>query len=425
MTLLLVVGLVLLLALNIPVAYAMLGISLVYLTFKPDLPIIVAAQQVAAGTDKFLLLAIPFFFLAAEFMNSGGIMRQLVELARAMVGHLRGGLGQMNIVASGLFAGISGSAVADAAGMGRMEIEIMRRGGYPHAFSAVVTATSATIGPIIPPSIPLVVYGSIASVSVGKLFLAGFVPGLVMILLLMVAVHVMSVHYDFPRGSWVGWRSLGSRMFRSIPVLMLPFIILGGIFSGIFTPTESAIVAAAYALVIGRIMGELKWSAVPALLAKVARDTSRVMFIIAAASLYSWIMAREGVPGMIAGFFLSVGTEPWSFLLMVNLLLLVLGCLMEPLPIMVIVVPTLLPVVNALGIDLVHFGLVVTLNLMIGLVTPPVGLVMFVVMHITGLSLEEFAKALWPFLLALIGALLIITYVPELVLFLPRVFFQT
>ena len=171
MTALLVVGLIVLLALNIPVGYAMLGVSLFYLSLKPDLPVIVAAQQVAAGTDKFLLLAIPFFFLAAEFMNSGGIMRRLVDLSRALVGHMRGGLGQMNIVASALFAGISGSAVADAAGMGRMEIEIMRRGGYPHAFSAVVTATSATIGPIIPPSIPLVVYGSLASVSVGKLFL--------------------------------------------------------------------------------------------------------------------------------------------------------------------------------------------------------------------------------------------------------------
>ncbi len=423
MTIFLVAGLVLLLALNIPVAYAMLGVSLVYLSFKTDLPIIVAAQQVAAGTDKFLLLAIPFFFLAAEFMNSGGIMRRLVDLARAMVGHLRGGLGQMNIVASGLFAGISGSAVADAAGMGRLEIEIMRRGGYPHAFSAVVTATSATIGPIIPPSIPLVVYGSIAGVSVGKLFLAGIVPGLLMICFLMIAVHVLSARHGYPRDAWVGWRQLASRLFQSIPVLMLPFIILGGIFSGVFTPTESAIVAAAYALAIGVLMGELAWSTIPGILAKVARDTSRVMLIVAAAALYSWIMAREGVPGMIASFFLSLGTEPWTFLLMVNVLLLVLGCLMEPLPVMVIIVPTLLPVVNALGIDLVHFGLVVTLNLMIGLVTPPVGLVMFVIMHITGLGLEAFTKAIWPFLLALLCALCVITYIPELVLFLPRIFF--
>ena len=384
MTTLLIVGLVVLLALNVPVAYAMIGVSFVYLLLKPDLPIIVAAQQVAAGTDKFLLLAIPFFFLASEFMSSGGIMQRLVNLSRAMVGHLRGGLGQMNIVGSVFFAGISGSAVADAAGMGRMEIEIMRRGGYPHAFSAVVTATSATIGPIIPPSIPLVVYGSIANVSVGKLFLAGFLPGLLMALFLMAAVHWISVRNDFPRDAWIGWRALGASLFRSIPVMMLPIIILGGIFSGIFTATESAIVAAA--------------------------------------SLYSWIMAREGIPGQIAAGFLALGADAWMFLLLVNLLLLFLGCFMEPLAIMVIIVPTLLPVVNALGIDIVHFGLVVTLNLMIGLVTPPVGLVMFVVMHITGLKLEEFVKALWPFLVALLCALAVITYVPGISLLLPRLF---
>jgi tripartite ATP-independent transporter DctM subunit len=424
-TALLVLGLVVLLALNVPVAYSMIGVSLLYIALKPDLPIIVAAQQVAAGTDKFLLLAIPFFFLASEFMTTGGIMQRLVDLSRALVGHLRGGLGQMNIVGSVFFAGISGSAVADAAGMGRMEIEIMRRGGYPHAFSAVVTATSATIGPIIPPSIPLVVYGSIANVSVGKLFLAGFLPGLLMALFLMIAVHWLSVRNDFPRDPWRGFRVLGRTVVRSIPVLMLPVIILGGIFSGVFTATESAIVAAAYAMLIGLILRELPWSAIPGVLVRVAGDTARIMLIVAAAALYSWIMAREGIPGRVAEFFLGLGSDAWSFLLLVNVMLLLLGCFMEPLPIMVIVVPTLLPAVNALHIDVVHFGLVVTLNLMIGLVTPPVGLVMFVVMHITGLRLEAFVKALWPFLLALIGALLVITYVPSISLFLPNLFYAS
>ena len=423
MTALLVVGLILLIALNIPVGYAMLAVSMAYVSLKPDLPLIVAAQQVAAGSDKFLLLAIPFFFLAAEFMSSGGVMHRLVNLARALVGHMRGGLGQMNIVGSVFFAGISGSAVADAAGIGRVEIEIMRRGGYPHAFSAVVTATSATIGPIIPPSIPLVVYGSIAGVSVGKLFLAGFVPGLLMALSLMVAVHFMSIRNNYPRDTWVGWQRLGGSVVRSLPVLLLPAIILGGIFSGVFTATESAIVASIYAMFLGLVLRELKVRAIPGILVRVACDTARVMFIVAAASFYSWILAREGLPNALAGWFLTLGTDPWVFLLLVNLLLLVLGTFMEPIPIMVIVVPTLLPVATALGIDLVHFGLVVTLNLMIGLVTPPVGLVMFVVMQITGLKLEEFLRALWPFLLALLAALALITYVPEIVLFLPRLFF--
>ncbi|MEP7275935.1 MAG: TRAP transporter large permease [Betaproteobacteria bacterium] len=424
MTVLLVAGLILLLALNVPVGYAMLAVSVAYVSLKPDLPLIVAAQQVAAGSDKFLLLAIPFFFLAAEFMSSGGVMHRLVNLARALVGHMRGGLGQMNIVGSVFFAGISGSAVADAAGLGRVEIEIMRRGGYPTDFSAVVTAASATIGPIIPPSIPLVVYGSIAGVSVGKLFLGGFVPGLLMALALMCAVHFLSIRNHYPRDAWVGWPALARSVVRSIPVLMLPAIILGGIFSGVFTATESAIVASVYAMGLGLILRELEIKAIPGILAKVACDTARVMFIVAAASFYSWILAREGLPGALAGWFIGLGTEAWTFLLLVNLLLLVLGTFMEPIPIMVIVVPALLPVVTALGIDLVHFGLVVTLNLMIGLVTPPVGLVMYVVMQITGLKLETFLRALWPFLLALLVALFVITYIPSLVLFLPRMFYS-
>jgi tripartite ATP-independent transporter DctM subunit len=421
-SILLLVGLIVLLALNIPVAYAMLATSIVYLVIQQDLPLILVPQQVAAGTDKFLLLAIPFFFLASEFMSSGGIMRRIVDLARALVGHFRGGLGQMNIVGSMFFAGVSGSAVADAAGMGKLEIEIMRRAGYPHAFSAAITAASATIGPIIPPSIPLVVYASIANVSVGRLFLAGFVPGVLMGLFLMVSVWWVAGRRNFPRSQWVGWRGVVLSVVQAVPVLMLPLIILGGIFSGVFTATESAVVAAAYALLLGLAMRELKAAEIPSILVRVAADTARIMLIVAAASLYSWILAREGLPNQLAALFLQVSSEPWLFLALVNVLLLILGCFLEPLPIMVIVVPTLMPVVKALAIDPVHFGLVVTLNLMIGLVTPPVGMVMFIVLHMTKLSLEEFMREAWPFILALVLVLLTITYVPGLVLFLPEFF---
>lgn len=412
-------GLILLLAAHVPVAYAMLGVSITYLAIQQNLPMILVAQQMAAGTDKFLLLAIPFFFLASELMSSGGIMRRLVDLSRALVGHLRGGLGQMNVIGSMFFAGVSGSAVADAAGMGRLELEMMRRGGYPKAFSAAVTAASATIGPIIPPSIPLVVYGSIANVSVGRLFLAGIVPGVLMGLFLMVAVWWVAGRRGFPRSPWIGGRGLAIAVLQSLPILVLPAIILGGIFSGVFTPTESAVVAAAYALIVGIGLGELKLREVPSILVRVGADTARIMLIVAAATLYGWILSREGLPQAIAGFFIGLDAEPWLFLACVNVALLILGCFMEPLPIMVIVVPSLLPVVQALGIDPVHFGLVVTLNLMIGLVTPPVGLVMFVVMHITGVGLGEFMREGWPFLVALILVLLAITYLPALVLFAP------
>jgi C4-dicarboxylate transporter DctM subunit len=416
----LVVGLLALLALNVPVAFAMLTTSILYLVITQEVPLIVVAQQVGAGTDKFLLLAIPFFFLAAEFMNTAGITQRLVDLARAMVGHIRGGLGQVNVVASMLFAGMSGSAVADAAGIGRIEIELMRRGGYPLPFSGAITAASATIGPIIPPSIPFVVYGSLAGVSVGKLFLAGVMPGVAMGLFLMASVWVIAGRRNFPTGTWAGFAYLGRMLVRSLPVLVLPVIILGGIFSGVFTATESAIVAAAYALAIGLLLREIGLADIAPILIRVGADSARIMIIVVAATLYSWILAREGAPQALAGMFLNVTDEPWLLLLLINLLLLVLGCFMEPLPIMVIVVPTILPLIQALGIDLVHFGVIVTLNLMIGLITPPIGLVMFTVMQITRIPIEIFARAIWPFFVALVMVLGLVTYVPGVVLFLPE-----
>jgi tripartite ATP-independent transporter DctM subunit len=421
----LVVGLIVLLALNVPVAFAMLVTSIVYLLLLQEVPLIVVAQQVAAGTDKFLLLAIPFFFLAAEFMSTGGIMQRLVDLARALVGHLRGGLGQVNVLASMMFAGMSGSAVADAAGMGRIEIEMMHRSGYDRGFSGAITAASATIGPVIPPSIPFVVYGSLANVSIGKLFLAGVFPGVAMGLFLMGAVWVVAGRRNFPKGGWAGFPYLARQFVHSLPVLLLPLIILGGIFSGVFTATESAVVAAAYALLIGLAMRELRPGDVVPVLLRVGTDTARIMLIVVAASLYSWILAREGAPQALTALVLSMTEQPWLLLLLVNLLLLALGCFMEPLAIMVIVVPTMLPLVQALGIDLTHFGVIVTLNLMIGLITPPIGLVMFTVMDITKLPLDRFSREILPFLAALILVLILVTYVPAVVLLLPEMIYGT
>jgi tripartite ATP-independent transporter DctM subunit len=419
----LLVGLLVLLALNVPVAFAMLTTSIIYLAITQEVPLIIVAQQVGAGTDKFLLLAIPFFFLAAEFMNTGGIMHRLVDLAGAMVGHIRGGLGHVNVVASMLFAGMSGSAVADAAGMGRIEIEMMRKSGYPLAFSGAITAASATIGPVIPPSIPFVVYGSLAGVSVGKLFLAGVIPGVAMGLFLMGSVWVLAGRRSFPTATWAGFGHLGRELIHALPVLALPVIILGGIFSGVFTATESAIVAAAYALLIGLLLRELRLADIVPILIRVGTDSARIMMIVVAATLYSWILAREGAPQAVASVFLNLTDQPWLLLLLINVLLLLLGCFMEPLPIMVIVVPTMLPLVQALGIDLVHFGVIVTLNLMIGLITPPIGIVMFTVMEITKIPIESFSRAIWPFFAALVLVLALITYVPGLVLLLPELIY--
>lgn len=415
---------VLLLALNIPVAYSLLAVSIGYIVWTGQIPLVVVPQQLGAGTDQFLLLAIPFFFLAGEFMAQGGISVRLVQVARAMVGHFRGGLGHMNVLASAMFAGISGSAVADMAALGKIEMSMMKSSGYPAGFSAAITAASATLGPIIPPSIAMLVYGSISDTSVGRLFLAGFVPGAVMVVFLMVAISVIAKRRNFPREEWVGWVMLARKIFESIPVMLLPVIILGGIFGGFFTPTESAVVAAAYALVVGMILGELHLAHLPSILVKVAVDTAQILFILITAALFGWVMARESIPDQLVAIVLQYNTGPWIFLLAVNLLLLFLGCFMEPIAILVIVIPILLPAVKTLGIDLVHFGVVVVLNMMIGLITPPFGILIFVAMSLAKITLGAFMRDCWPFLVALLFALGVVTYFPDIVLYLPNYFFD-
>ena len=419
----LVLGLCGLMALNIPVAYAMLLAAIFYLTVLDQVPLIVVAQQAAAGTDQFLLLAIPFFFLAAELMGVGGSLQRLMDFSHALVGHVRGGLGQVNILSSMMFAGMTGSAIADAAGPGRIEIEMMRRAGYDIGFTAAITGASATIGPIIPPSIPFVVYGSLAEVSVGKLFMAGILPGIAMGLFLMASVWWVAGRRRFPLDAWPGWAAVGGRFVRALPALVLPVVILGGIFTGMFTPTESAVAASGYALLLGLVTRELRLAQLGAILLRVGADTSRIMLIVVASTVFSWILAREGVPQELAAATLTLTDRPWLVLLLINLLLLALGTVMEPLPIMVLVVPILMPLVRSLGIDPVHFGVVFTLNLMIGLITPPVGLIMFAMMDIARISMLRFARETMPFLLALLLVLLLITYVPGIVLLLPRLAF--
>jgi tripartite ATP-independent transporter DctM subunit len=416
-------GFTLLLALNIPVAYAMLATSIGYLLWNGTIPFIVVAQQLGAGTDQFLLLAIPFFFLAGEFMAHGGIIQRLVDLARAMVGHFRGGLGITTVVSSVFFAGISGSAVADLAALGRVEIGMMQGAGYPLGFAAAIKAASSTLGPIIPPSIPMLVYGGLTDTSVGRLFMAGFAPGFLMAVFLIIAVAIVAKRRGFPVNPWQGWSPLAKLVVKSIPVLVLPVIILGGIFGGFFTPTEAAIVAAAYAMVIGLALGELRVASVPGILVRVTIDSARIMFILASATLFSWILARENLPATMASFILSAHTSPWMFLLVVNIVLLFLGAFMEPIPILVIVIPVLMPVVKALGIDPVQFGVMVSLNISLGLIHPPIGMLMFMVMAMTGINMNTFVRETWPFLIALLLALGVITYWPDFVLFLPRHFY--
>ncbi len=423
MVTILLIGLFVFFALNIPISFSMILTSVVYLILKGDIPLIVVAHRVAAGTDKYLLLCIPFFFLAGELMNAGGIMERLVRFSRSLVGHIPGGLGHVNVVSSMLFSGISGSAVSDASGLGMLEIQLMRRSGYDDGFSGAITAASATIGPVIPPSIPFVIYGGITGVSIGKLFLGGVIPGLLMGFFLMAFVYRIAIKRGYEKSQRATLTEIIKEFYRSILVLILPVIILGGILSGAFTPTEAAVVAAVYALIVGTIVLKgIRPKEVFPLMIRVGVNSAKLLFIIASASLFGWIMAREGVPLLLASTFMSISKNPYVILLLINILLLALGCFMEPITIMIILVPILTPLIQAIGIDLVHFGVVMTLNLMIGLITPPLGMVMFVVVNIANVSIGELTKELLPLLAALLIVLLLITYIPALVLWIPNMF---
>lgn len=421
MALVLVGVLLLLMALEFPVAFAMTGASVVYLLLKGDIPLVIVAQRVTVGVDSFVLLAIPFFFLAGELMNQGGITQRLVDLAQALVGGIRGGLGHVTVVTNMIMAGMSGSAVADATGTGAVLIPAMVRAGYPRVFSAALVGAASTIGPVIPPSIPFVIYGGITGVSVGRLFLGGVVPGVLMGVFLMGAVYVVAKQRGYRAEGWLTLSDAVWNIWRAIPVMLFPVIILGGIFSGVVTPTEAAVVAVVYALVLSVLFyREIALGGLLRLLTTVAGNTAKITFIIASASLYGWLLAREGVPALFTNFFLSISREPWVILLMVNVLLLILGCLMETTAILVILTPVLMDLITKVGIDPVHFGVVFTLNLMIGLLTPPVGMVLYVMVSLAGVSITEFTKECAIFMLALLVVLILITYVPGLVTFLPH-----
>jgi C4-dicarboxylate transporter DctM subunit len=421
MALVLVGVLLVLMALEFPVAFAMTGASVVYLLIRGDIPLVVVAQRVTVGVDSFVLLAIPFFFLAGELMNQGGITKRLVNLAQALVGGIRGGLGHVTVVTNMIMAGMSGSAVADATGTGAVLIPAMVEAGYPRVFSAALVGAASTIGPVIPPSIPFVVYGGITGVSVGRLFLGGIVPGVLMGVFLMSAVYVVAKKRGYRAEGWMTVSEALRSVGHAIPVMLFPVIILGGIFSGIVTPTEAAVVAVVYAVFLSVLFyHELSLSGLVRLLTTVGGNTARITFIIASAGLYGWLLAREGVPQLFTTFFLSVTREPWAILLMVNVLLLILGCLMETTAILVILTPVLMDLITKVGIDPVHFGVVLTLNLMIGLLTPPVGMVLYVMVSLAKVSVTEFTKECAVFMLALLGVLILITYFPGLVTFLPQ-----
>jgi tripartite ATP-independent transporter DctM subunit len=420
MSLLIFVFLVVLIA-GVPVFIALAGSSLLYTHFLAGIPDFVVLHRMAGGIDSFPLLAVPFFILAGNLMNSAGITNRIYDFAVAIAGWMRGGLAHVNIIGSVIFAGMSGTAIADAAGLGTIEIKAMKDHGYNTEFSVGVTAASATLGPIIPPSLPFVIYGMMANVSIGALFLGGIVPGAVMTIFMMLYVAYYAHRHGIGRDQVFRWSILGATFVAALPALLTPAIIIGGMTFGWFTPTEAAIAACAWALILGAFLyRSLSLKQFYKVTMDTIETTAAVLLIVGAASLFGWVLTVTKVTEQVAAGLLSISDNPYVILLIVNVILLVVGCFLEPIASISILVPVLMPVLLKVGIDPIHFGVVMTLNLMIGLLHPPLGMVLFVLARVSKLSIERATMAILPWLIPLMGSLIAITLLPELTLWLPR-----
>ena len=455
---------------GVPIAIAMCIASLLYIWISGTIPPLTVVHRMVGGVDSFPLLAVPFFILAGNLMNSAGITNRIYNFALALVGWLKGGLGHVNVVGSVIFAGMSGTAVADAGGLGTIEIKAMQDHGYPTEFAVGITAASATLGPIIPPSLPMVIYGVQANTSIGKLFAGGFLPGILMAIFMMVMVayyaHVRKYGRDIAfswgrmgraffemgfvtaaavalyflwaadAGSLSGWVRFGLPLvaflvadkvfrFEAFMALLTPVILIGGMASGLFTPTEAAVAAVAWALFLGFVWYRtLSWRMLVKVSMETIETTAVVLFIVASASIFAWVLTTTRVTDAIGAWVLSISDNPLVFLLLANLFLLFVGCFLETIAAITILVPVFMPIIAKLGIDPVHFGLVMVLNLMIGLLTPPVGMVLFVLQKVARISFEATVKAVLPWLAPLLVTLAIITYVPQTVLWLPSIFYK-
>lgn len=410
-----------------PIAYSLILGATVYLATS-GLDLALAGEQMIRGLyDSFVLLAVPLFIVAASIMNAGTISERLLQFCVAVVGRFRGGLGHVNVAASLIFSGMSGSAVADAAGIGKIIIEMMvKTGKYTPGYAAAITAASATIGPIIPPSIPMVLYALVSNTSIGYLFLAGIVPGLIMGVVLMAMNTIIAHRRGFERDEIVPMREIPRLTVRAFPALMMPVILLYGIYGGIATPTEAAAIAAFYALLLaGLFYRTLSWRALYQVMAESARASAAVGLVIGGALIFNYIVANENIPGKMAGALVGLDMDPVIFLLLINLLFLVLGCFLDATTIILVIIPLFVPTCRELGIDLVHFGVVAVINMMIGLITPPYGILLFVINGVTGIPLGQIIRNILPFFVVLFLALLVLILVPDLVLWLPRQFGYT
>jgi len=453
---------------GVPIAIAMCIASLLYIWMSGNIPPLTVVHRMVGGVDSFPLLAVPFFILAGNLMNSAGITNRIYDFALALVGWLKGGLGHVNVVGSVIFAGMSGTAIADAGGIGTIEIKAMKDHGYPTEFAVGITAASATLGPIIPPSLPMVIYGVQANTSIGKLFAGGFIPGAVMALFMMIMVgyyaHIRKYGSDVPfvwsrmgrafveTGAILGvsvalyflWsnETLGGFVRFGIPLiavmvadklfkfdafmaLLTPVILIGGMASGLFTPTEAAVAAVAWALFLGFVWYRtLSFRAFVKVSMDTIETTATVLFIVASASIFAWVLTTTQITDAIAQWVLSISDSPYVFLLLANVFLLFVGCFMETIAAITILVPVFMPIIAKLGIDPIHFGLVMVLNLMIGLLTPPIGMVLFILQKVSKLSFDATVRAVLPWIWPLLATLALITYVPQIVLWLPGILYK-
>jgi tripartite ATP-independent transporter DctM subunit len=409
-------------ALGAPIAHSIIVGAITFLAVNGQ-DLALAAEQIIQGLyESFVLLAVPLFIVAANIMNAGTVSDRLLQFCVALVGRFRGGLGHVNVVASIIFSGMSGSAIADAAGIGKVIIRMMTKDNrYTPGFAAAITAASATIGPIIPPSIPMVLYSLVSDASIGYLFLGGVIPGLLMGLVLMVMIAYKAKTLSLKAEAPVPLRAMPGVTLRAFPALMLPVILLFGIYGGATTPTEAAAVAAAYALILTAFFyRSLNWKGLYQILLESARSSAAVGLVIGGALILNYIVASENIPNQLAGVLKEVDIDPLMFLLGINLILLLLGCVLDATTLILVVIPLFIPSCRALGIDLVHFGVVVVVNSMIGLITPPYGILLFVINATTGIPLRSIIKEIVPFLMALLVALATIVLSPDLVLWLPR-----
>ncbi|SFD33663.1 TRAP transporter large permease [Tropicimonas isoalkanivorans] len=409
----------LLVLVGVPIGISMILVSMAYFYWS-GMGLAFALSRMVDGLNSFPMLAVPLFILAAAILNGAGITNLLFGFARALVGHIRGGLGHVNIMASLFFSGMSGSALADAGGLGKMEIEAMRNAGYDDEFAGSVTAASSMIGPLVPPSITMVLYGVISNTSIGKLFLGGVVPGVLCAVSLMVMVYVIALRRDYPRDPWPGIPELSRLFVRSFPALFTPAVIVGGIFSGWFSPTEAAAVTVLYAILIDLIFyRELTWRRLWDAIYETTSTSASIATIIAGVSLLGYVLAREQAPQQIASMFLSIADGPVTFLIAVNLMIFALGMFIESLVILLIVVPILVPIATGFGIDPVHFGIIVVLNLMISILTPPMGMALFVVAQVGGIPFQRLARAILPWLIPPFVVLILVCVFPILATGLP------